>query len=149
MTDLTWTQKWIGAPFADKGRGPAYDCWGLLWAVLRVQFGVEVPSYPGVSGEMDNRDQVKELFEAPAELERWEEVPAGQERPGDGVLIRMRGQPWHVGVVAGDGMMLHIRDIRDAAGNLLPGSDACLEDYRSSKWRRRILGFYRWRGGRV
>ncbi len=90
MTDLTWTQKWIGAPFADKGRGPAYDCWGLLWAVLRVQFGVEVPSYPGVSGEMDNRDQVKELFEAPAELERWEEVPAGQERPGDGVLIRMR-----------------------------------------------------------
>lgn len=137
VADLAWTRQWIGLPFRDRARGPdAFDCWGLLWAVLREEFGVEIPSYAEVSGETANRDQVRELFSKPEEVERWKEVPAGQEQPGDGILIRMRGQPWHVAVVAGEGLMLHV----------IVGANTCLESYRSSKWRRRILGFYRWRG---
>jgi cell wall-associated NlpC family hydrolase len=37
--------KWIGLPYADKGRGPAYDCWGLARAVLAAEAGLVLPDY--------------------------------------------------------------------------------------------------------
>jgi cell wall-associated NlpC family hydrolase len=49
-------------------------------------------------------------------------------------LLRMRGVPMHIGLVVRAGQMLHIAD----------EANSCLEDYRTSVWARRVLGFYRY-----
>lgn len=37
-------EKFIGKPFKDGGRGPEYDCWGLVKAVFQ-EFGIKLPDY--------------------------------------------------------------------------------------------------------
>lgn len=44
MTIPAWAGPWIGLPYQDKGRGPAYDCWGLTRAVL-AEHGMDLPDY--------------------------------------------------------------------------------------------------------
>jgi cell wall-associated NlpC family hydrolase len=37
-------EKYLGKPFVDGGRGPdGYDCWGLVLAIYRNDFGVRIP----------------------------------------------------------------------------------------------------------
>ena len=66
-------------------------------------------------------------------LKKFETVAAGQERLGDGIMFRMRGEPLHVGMVLALGTMLHVED----------GSDTCIEKYDNFRWEKRIVGFYR------
>ncbi len=39
--------RYIGLPYAAGGRGPAYDCWGLLMHLQREFFGVDLPEVGG------------------------------------------------------------------------------------------------------
>ncbi|MBE3605150.1 C40 family peptidase [bacterium] len=65
---------------------------------------------------------------------RWRE--AAPEQLGDVILLRVRGQPCHVGVVVARGKFLHAFE----------GTRSCVERYDGLKWRRRIMGFYRYAG---
>jgi len=65
---------------------------------------------------------------------RWREV--SPEQLGDVILLRVRGQPCHVGVVVARGKFLHS----------LEGTQSCVERYENLKWHRRTLGFYRYAG---
>jgi len=47
--------------------------------------------------------------------------------------MSMGGRPRHVGVVVSPGLVLHIER----------GAGSLIEDYRSMRLRRRVLGFYR------
>lgn len=105
-------------------------CWELLRRVYAEQMRIELPSYAENAPDMD-RSRLAALIES--ERTAWLAIPCGVERPGDAVLFRVMGHDSHIGIVIGDGRMLHAR----------PGANACIESYRGPQWGRRVQGFYR------
>jgi hypothetical protein len=63
----------------------------------------------------------------------WTEVPAGEERTSDALLMSLAGMPRHIGVVVGNGLVLHIER----------GAGSLIESYHSMRLRRRVVGFFR------
>lgn len=129
-----WVAQYVGLPYKALGRDrEGCDCWGLLALVWREQFGRELPFYsalrwteganPGLVGT-----GAKEY------ASRFAPVEPGQERLGDGVLLRMRGHPLHVGLVLQPGWMLHTHET----------ANSCIESYATSMWKHRVIGLYRY-----
>jgi cell wall-associated NlpC family hydrolase len=116
---------YIGIPWEE------LHCWSLVRRVLHEQFGIEAPSYADEYESPENWSKVAATTTRARQC--WREVAAGAEQPGDVVLLRMQGQPIHVGIVIVPGDMLHT----------LKGLGACVENYRALRWRERVLGFYR------
>lgn len=128
-----WCANYIGLPFKSLGRTRAgLDCWGLVYLVYREAFGVEVPRY-GEYADAYDIEEVGALVRGEI-VTRWRE--AAPEQLGDVILLRVRGQPCHVGVVVARGKFLHAFE----------GTRSCVERYDGLKWRRRIMGFYRYEG---
>ena len=67
------------------------------------------------------------------ELAPWREVPAGEEAPFDGVLMREGRFPRHIGMVTTPGRLLHVDH----------GETSRIESYRAGFMACRIVGFYR------
>ena len=117
----------IGKRFREGARGPAeYDCWGLLQCVLR-RMGhnpTDFPSDPAL------------LLQAISD--EWQPLDREPIEPGDGILLRSSDPRylWHVGVVVSPGRYLHVRQ----------SVGACVERFDLPATRRRIVGFYRYRG---
>lgn len=129
----SWVSDYIGIPFEDHGRSMSgADCWGLNRLVWREQFDLDVPSFLNEYTDTTDSDDISSAIEREKSLE-WSQVQRDEERLGDGVLIRMRGVPMHVGLVVEPGVMLHIET----------GVNACIERYDGLKWSKRIVGFYR------
>lgn len=128
-----WVASYVGIPFVALGSSPeGCDCWGLLALVLREQFGVELPDY--VASRWGTGAAVGDIGDgAGVYASQFAPVPPGAEKCGDGVLLRLRGAPIHVGLVVRPGLMLHCAQ----------GAATCLEDYRRWAWKNRVIGFYR------
>lgn len=127
-----WAGHYIGLPFCEYGRTVAgTDCWGLVRLVLQEQFAAVLPSYAADYRIGGAAEDIGRLIGQ--EAVKWVAVPAGKEKTGDVVVLRMRGAPMHVGLVLGDGRMLHIEKHINSA----------IEDYRGRRWCDRICGFYR------
>lgn len=127
-----WAGYYIGLTFREHGRTNAgTDCWGLVRLVLQEQFAAVLPSYAADYQSSTDAEELGRLIGQ--EAEKWIAVPAGEERLGDVVLLRMRGAPMHVGLVLGDGRMLHIEKHINSA----------IEEYRGKRWCERVTGFYR------
>lgn len=120
--------KYIGLEFEDNGRGPKFDCWGLAIRVLEDEFGHRLPDFS------DEYIHAHDTFNIPLlvakERPKWERVETPE--PGDVVLFNIGGLPVHVGVVVDKKRMLHIAK----------GTNACIEDFTSKKWKPRTEGFY-------
>ncbi len=136
-----WCADYMAIPFLSGGRDRAgCDCYGLVRLVLRERFGVEVPSYAGEYPDALEYAEVAALISRcllalpVAEDGLWCEI--ANPVPGAVILLRIAGEPWHVGVIVAERWFLHVR----------PGTDSCLERYDSIRWRRRIAGFYRYVG---
>ncbi|OYU91873.1 MAG: phage tail protein [Bradyrhizobiaceae bacterium PARB1] len=132
MTDF---ERFVGVPYADKGRGPAYDCWGLAVAVMRELRGVDLPSYSDRYVSSGDRKALAALIGG--ELDPWDEITAGQERAFDAVLMREGRFPRHIGIVTEPGRLLHV----------LEGQTSVIERYRDGALKHRVIGFYRYRDG--
>ncbi len=129
-----WYDQYIGLPFREGGRECAgLDCYGLLRLVINERFGGDIPEYEGIAYRGgDDADFLATLMDERIRL--WTPIRIGDERPGDGILLRVMGRPIHVGIVIVQGLMLHIE--KDC--------DSLIECYSNgSRWERRILGFYR------
>lgn len=126
-----WCARFIGAEFEARGRGPRYDCWGMARAVWQEQFGLDVPSYAEGYATTNDREEIAALIRGA--LGPWRPVALEEARAGDGLLLRMQGEPMHVGVIVAPGRFLHV----------IQGANACLDDYRRPQWARRVLGVYR------
>lgn len=128
-----WIGHYIGIPFAEHGRAAedGLDCWGLYRLVMAEQFSVALPSFHGSYAHAQDAVGAALLIEK--ESKRWLPVDAGQENAGDAVILRLRGNPMHVGMVAGDGLMLHTEE----------GTDSTLESYTGPRWKNRVVAFYR------
>lgn len=104
---MSWWSPYIGKPFEDGGRGPeAYDCWGLVAAVYRDVFGIELPSY----GEISASDLIaiaREMRTAP-DADPWRLVR--EPRAGDVCVMRLPSRSWpgHVGVMVDRERVMHV-----------------------------------------
>lgn len=127
-----WVGRYVGARYEKAGRGPTFDCIGLYLGVVGREAGIPLPEYDGPPWE-DAKD-VKALGAAAASFaDRFSEIAPGTEQTFDAVLLKMRRQPIHIGIVIHRGLMLHIEE----------ACDAVVESYRSKAWENRIVGFYR------
>jgi len=109
-----------------------HGCFKLVAQVFKEVYGVDLgkPEF-GLPEEADSRDKTAVVRKNLAE--KSFEVSDPQE--GDVVIIRSR--PWHIGVVIGEGLMLH---------NYSRKSNSCIEEYNLMRWKDRIEGFYRYKG---
>lgn len=133
-----WVAKYVGIPYIVEGRDPeddgGVDCWGLLVLIWREVYGADLPAYDGPHWKPGaDRDAI--VAAIAREVERYQPVPAGEEAAGDGIILRMAGDPLHIGLVVAPGWMIHTHE---TAGS-------CIENYRSMQWGRRVLGFRRYR----
>lgn len=129
-----WCLNYVGLPYLAGGRTrDGIDCWGLFNLVWAEHFKRPLPDYegeiwrPGASAKAVSEG-------ANAYSARFKRVENGQEQCGDGIIFRMRGVPLHLALVVAPGLMLHVED----------GVDACIENYRSFQWEKRIVDFYRY-----
>ncbi|MBU1567723.1 MAG: C40 family peptidase [Proteobacteria bacterium] len=118
-------------PFVEKGRSEqGCDCWGLIYLIYRDLLDIELPLYVE---EYQNTTDEKVLSAAiAARPVNWKETT--RPRPGDAILMRLKGQPMHVGVYIGNGRFIHC----------LHGSGTVIEKIKSITWRNRIVGYYRY-----
>jgi lipoprotein Spr len=131
-----WVADYVGIPYLTHGRDrDGCDCWGLLNLVWREQFGFEPPKYEGADWYKGQRPAVIGT-DAIEYASMFRQVEAGKEEAGDGIALRMRGYPFHVGIVVAPGLMLHTHE--DAG--------VVVENYHSITWGKRISGFYRYEG---
>lgn len=120
--------RFIGVPFKEKGRDfDGWDCWGLAICFYRAQFGIELPSYTEDYKTTEDEAEIGALVRR--EKLAWEELPIEQAHCGDLLIMRMRGQPMHCGVVLDPPVFLHVHD----------GMNAVKERWDSIKWQHRIV----------
>jgi len=122
----------VGIPYADKGRGAAVDCWGLVLRVFREMRGIELPSYSESYVTAEDRVAIDALIAG--ELEPWMPIEPGAEQTFDGVLMREGRFARHIGVVTRPGMVLHVER----------GGTSQIERYRSGLLAGRVVGFFRY-----
>lgn len=128
-----WAGHYIGLPFQDHGRDRrGIDCWGLVRLVLAEQFGFALPSLSAEYRHTGDASAIGPLIAR--EIPKFDAVAEGRERLGDIIVLRLRGAPLHVGLVLGDGQMLHAED----------GIDSSITRYHGPRWQDRIFGFYRY-----
>ena len=120
--------EYIGLPFQSGGRGPRYDCYGLLRLVYTDRLAIEIPEHVGYT------DTMTPVTAAMIQggLVDWRRV--ANPDPWDAVLFNVDGRPNHIGLVIAPGWMLHTTRQKDA----------CVEQYTRPYWRSRIEGFYRY-----
>lgn len=128
----SWAAERVGTPFVEKGRTRAgYDCAGFLLAAYREVFGLELPTFTERYAGIQDRQGIARAIDEQRDL--WRGVPAGHERPGDAILLRVYGLPIHVGLVLGRRRFAHVME----------GLGVSVEEYGSIRWSKRVLGFYR------
>jgi cell wall-associated NlpC family hydrolase len=126
--------EYVGLPWLERGRDRAgIDCWGLLALVYAERLGITLPSYRDDYQTTADTEAIAGLIDD--HMDPWMLIPAGGEREGDGLLMSVSGRPRHVGVVVAPGLVLHIER----------GCGSLIENYRSARLRRRVVGFYRHR----
>lgn len=132
-----WAAKWVGRPYADKGRGPdAYDCWGLTRAVLHAERGLTLPDYADAYESACDPESAPHAVVAGLAA-GWQKVATPV--AFDLVILNIARRPWHCGLVVAPGLFLHCPPPhRDSRQTL-----SCVERMDSITWRNRVGGFYR------
>ena len=104
MASLAWTNNYIGIPFKAHGRSliDGCDCWGLARIIEKEHYEKELPSLDDTYGELIGKD-LSELVYHRKILYEEHKTPV----EGDLVLMRVLGNPCHIGVYVWDGFMLH------------------------------------------
>lgn len=129
---------WVGdyhhIPYVPHGRdATGLDCWGLVRLIYKERFEIDLPDLADRYAGTENKDGAA-LAAVVAEVKQdWREIGKGRERLGDVIVLRCAGEPMHVGLIVGDGMMLHTQR----------RSGVSLEVWDGIKWRNRVVGFYR------
>lgn len=126
-------EKYIGIPFAEKGRDESgVDCWGLVRLIYKQEYSITLPSFVEDYTLSDDA-RIGELFAQ--YKEGWESLDAS--KPGCVVLFRMFGTESHIGVVVDSTHFIHVRE----------GRDSVIESLENAKWSKRIVGFYNYSEG--
>lgn len=125
-----WSQ-YVGLEWKEDGPDH-FRCWDLVRLVLRQEFGIELPSYDEEYATSQDKDAIARLLRREPTL-RGKEIPLADARAGDVIVLRIEGQPWHMGLVVEPPRFLHIEK----------GLNACIDRWDSMRWQRRIVGVFR------
>jgi len=124
---------YIGLPFKQKGRDrTGVDCWGLVYLFYKEQFGITLPDYLNDYTHIRDKRLGELISEQAAEC--WERISVPE--PGCLIILRLRGIPFHTGIVVDNRRMIHAQI----------GTQVAIEDYTSIRWKTRVLGYYRLKG---
>ena len=125
-------KKYSGVPFLEHGRDTdGWDCWGIYRHIFNDFCGVLLPEFSDCyEGILSSRNAI--ASEIKAQRMTWKEVFDPKE--SDGVLLRLRGIPMHIGYVLPNNQFIHCLD----------GEGTVVENYTHVLWRNRVLGFYRY-----
>lgn len=118
---------YIGLPYQTRG------CWELVRLFYKQEMGIDLPSYADEYAKLSAEEQQEIAVLIRAERNDWREVTEPQ--CGDVILLRIFGEPSHIGIVLGEGKMLHV----------FRGNTSCVESYFGPKWAPRIDSFWRHR----
>ena len=129
-----WVGQYIGLEFAERGRGPRVDCWGLIRKIFREQFDLDLPSYTEAYRTTTDEAEIGALVRREAQTV-WMPVPPDAARLGDVLVLRMRGQPMHAGLCVEAPWFLHCAK----------GIGSVLERWDAALWMHRVTGIYRHR----
>lgn len=134
---MKWSNKYIDIPFVEKGRTrDGLDCWGLVRLVYKDLLDITLPILHAYEDTKDYLN-ISQLVEENSSQYEWTEVEKGQEQPLDVLIFRVMGHPVHVGLVVGNGYMLHCQR----------GSNTVHADYVNDRnWGKRLEGIYRHAG---
>ena len=122
----------IGIPYAEKGRDQniGLDCWGLFRVFYQQFMGIELPSFADTYQSALDHQAMAEAMNKHLPSQ-W--IRVSEPEFGDGVRLRIDGNPCHVAVYVGNGQILHTQT----------GHDSALDRLDSVRWKNRIEGFYR------
>jgi cell wall-associated NlpC family hydrolase len=120
-----WVDQYIGIPFTE------YNCWQLVRKVYREQFNIDLPLLDNEYFNHMDRTNIEKLYNRELAI-NWkkQDVP----RIGDCVVMRIRNQPWHVGIIISKDTMLHTENKLEAVR----------ERFTGPAWKNNIIGFYRY-----
>lgn len=135
MTGRHWSAGYVGISYERRGRTrEGVDCWGISRLPLIELKGLDVPSYLDVPCAPDELAEQAAAMADIAGDRPW--VRVQRPREFDIAMFRHSGLERHTGIVAGDGLMLHI----------VEGGLSCIARFRDVHWRSRLIGFYRHEG---
>jgi len=127
-----WADKYIGIPFVDHGRSyDGMDCWGLAKAVLKNEFGVDLPDLGERYKSIKDTSTITRLVDETKPLVDARQVD--RPAPGDLAVIMYKGAAIHIGVYVGGGYVLHTN----------ARIQSMLERVKSPNLKSRIEGWYR------
>lgn len=107
------------------------DCYGLCYLFNKHILNKELPLYLNEKIELDT--EVDAVVQD--KKNDFVKVSIGRELAGDIVLMRIKNQPIHVGVIVQSGLMLHIME----------GKHSSIESYKTTKWKNKIDSFWRYK----
>ncbi len=129
-----WPNKYIGIEYQDKGRGPKYDCLGLVRAILMNEFNIAIPSFAETYQTADEYRQLwvrEELNLLCGDAGGFDKVELPEE--GDVILFKTGKFVNHCGVMYDHEQFVHIQR----------GKHACLGRIDDLEWKNKIEGYYR------
>lgn len=131
-----WVTSYLQLPFLEKGRTRAgLDCYGLVRLILAEQQGITLPSYAEDYATTTDAEAIAGLVRGEVAA-AWREVPVREAQLFDVAILRMAGQPMHVGLVLDPPYFLHT----------MRGAWSCLERWDALTWTKRLQGVVRWQG---
>ena len=132
MNDV-WVNEFINIPFVEKGRSrEGCDCWGLATVIYKEKLNIDLPLLLDYDSTRDCKN-IAELYNY--EHLRWQEIPLGEEKPFDIIIIKINSFPTHVGIIYEKGLMIHCEK------NI--GTHVS-EYYKEHQLKNRIVGIYRY-----
>ena len=108
-----------------------HGCFKLVDQVFNGVYGIDLGDLDEGLHDAESKDRTARVQQ---ELSRLTEQVDGEPQEGDVAIIR--GRPWHIAVVIGEGKLLHAY----ASGT------SCVEEYMSPRLANRVEGFYRYKG---
>jgi cell wall-associated NlpC family hydrolase len=101
-----WVKKYIGIPFFSNGRTlEGCDCYGLVRLVLLNEYKINVPELSNNYNNALNINEITKMFAEHRPVLASEKLSEPQEKAV--VVITEHGAAAHIGIVAGDGYILH------------------------------------------
>lgn len=129
-------REWIGTPWHHQAalKGKGCDCIGLIYGVARA-LGIPEAARFRADPRFRGYGRTPEPSMLRAAIAEYLNV-ADVERPGDILLMRFDAEPQHFGFLSTPDYMIHA----------YAQARKVVENRIDDKWRRRIVGAYRFRG---